>query len=53
LSVQLTKTDSFNLPLECKLFAIPWELNGHLALLTRFKETADNDKKKTLDLSAQ
>lgn len=46
LSVKLTKIDSFNLPLDCKLFAIPSVRNGHLALLTHFKEAADNDKKK-------
>jgi hypothetical protein len=45
------KTDSFNLPLDCKLFATPSEWNGHLALLTHFKEAADTDEK-TLDLSA-
>jgi len=49
--VQLTKIDSFNLPMDCKLFAIPSVWNGHLALLTHFKEAADNDEK-TLDLSA-
>lgn len=51
LSVQLTKPDSFNLPLDCKLCAIPSVGNGHLALLTHFIEAADNDEK-TLDLSA-
>jgi hypothetical protein len=52
LSVQLTKIDSFNLPLDCKLFATPSVWNGHLALLTHFKEGAGNDEK-TLDLSAR
>jgi hypothetical protein len=45
LSVQLTKIDSFNLPLDCKSFAFPSVWNGHLALLTNFKEGADNDEK--------
>ena len=53
LSVQLTKTDSFNLPLDCKLFATPSQWNGHLALLTYFKEAADNDEKNTGFISAQ
>ena len=52
MSVQLTKIDSFNLPLDCKLPAIPTVRNGYLASLTHFKEAADNDEKKTLDLSA-
>jgi len=51
LSVQLTKIDSFNLPLDCKLFAILSVWNGHLVLLTHFKEAADNEEK-TLNLSA-
>jgi len=32
LSVQLTKIDSFNLPLDCKLFANLPVWNGHLEL---------------------
>jgi hypothetical protein len=53
LSDQLTKTDSFYLPMDCKLFAIPSEWNGHLALLTHYIEAADNDEKNTGFISAR